>query len=53
MQKKEKPTFRRVTGPAQHRAHAGGAEFRPANGRSIGIGVKLCLKRVLVGWPIS
>jgi hypothetical protein len=34
---KKKSTNRRVNGLAQHRAHAGGAEFRPANGRSIGI----------------
>jgi hypothetical protein len=34
---KKKLTYRRVNGPAQHRAHAGGARFRPANGRSIGI----------------
>jgi hypothetical protein len=32
---KKKPP-RRVNGPAQRRAHAGGAEFRSANGRSIG-----------------
>jgi hypothetical protein len=31
---------RRVNGPAQHRAHAGGAEFRSANGRSIGFPVR-------------
>jgi hypothetical protein len=35
--KKRKTQLRRVNGPAQRRAHAGGAEFRPANGRSIGI----------------
>jgi hypothetical protein len=27
---------RRVNGPAQRHAHAGGAEFRSANGQSIG-----------------
>jgi hypothetical protein len=35
--KKKKPCYRRVNGPAQRCAHAGGARFRPANGRSIGI----------------
>jgi outer membrane biosynthesis protein TonB len=34
--KKEKPSCRRVNGPAQHRAHTGGAGLSPANGRSIG-----------------
>jgi hypothetical protein len=35
--KKEKPTYHRVNGPDLRRAHAGGAEFRSANGRIIGI----------------
>jgi hypothetical protein len=34
--KKKKPSCRRTNGPAQHRAHAGGAGFGPTNGRSIG-----------------
>jgi hypothetical protein len=34
---RKKPSYHRVNGPAQRRAHAGGAEFRPANGRSLGI----------------
>jgi hypothetical protein len=40
--KKRKLTYRRVNGPAQHRAHAGGARFRPANGGSIGIAGMVC-----------
>jgi hypothetical protein len=36
-EKNKKTPLRRVNGPAQHRSHAGGVEFRPANGRSIGI----------------
>jgi hypothetical protein len=39
--KKIKRTYCRVNGPAQHRAHAGGAEFHPANERSIGIPGKI------------
>jgi hypothetical protein len=43
--KKRKTHLRRVNGPAQRRAHAGGAEFRPANGRSIGISHNAYLRR--------
>jgi hypothetical protein len=47
MRKKEKkPSYRRVNGPAQRRAHAGGARFRPANGRSIGIAINVCVSIV-------
>jgi hypothetical protein len=35
-QKRKKPSSRRVNGPAQHRAHTGGAGLGPANVRSIG-----------------
>jgi hypothetical protein len=39
--KKRKTHLRRINGPAQRRAHACGAEFRPTNGRSIGIAARI------------
>jgi hypothetical protein len=38
-EKRKNPGCRRVNGPAQYRAHAGGAGLGPANGRSIGFAV--------------
>jgi hypothetical protein len=37
---KKNPDCRPVNGPAQYRAHAGGAGLGPANGRSIGFALK-------------
>jgi hypothetical protein len=39
--KKQKPTSSRANEPAQLTPHAGGAGFRPANGRSIGLALFL------------
>jgi hypothetical protein len=46
-QKRKKPSCRHVNGPAQHRAHAGGAGIDPANGRSIGFATLDCRGGVL------
>jgi hypothetical protein len=35
-EKRKNPGYRRVNGPAQYRAHAGGAGLGPTNGWSIG-----------------
>jgi hypothetical protein len=34
--RERKPTYRRIDGPTQYRAHAGGAGIALANGRRIG-----------------
>jgi hypothetical protein len=39
-EKRKNPGCRRVNGPAQYRAHAGGAGLGPANGRSIGFALE-------------
>jgi hypothetical protein len=52
-----KNQLRRINRPAQRRAHAGGAEFRPANGRSIGfvleLELSLGLERIFLHSPRS